>query len=81
MTTSETNAFRACLKDMPTNEITQIIRECLNELTKRLRDIHGFPRTIIIHGYLDDGLWPNVLFIGRKHIFNGNVESAHTYKL
>lgn len=81
MTSNETNKLREYLQHISINELCHIIRECIDELYKRLRQHCGFPRTIYVHGYLDDMSYPNVLFIGNEHNFNGEVGSAHTYKL
>lgn len=82
MSTDEVKKLRSYLEDESMTSIGTIIKECILEITRRLQKDHGFPRSIFVHGRIDNGYsYPDILLIGNEHNFNGNIESAHTYRL
>lgn len=82
MTTNEIRKLRSYLEDESMTSICNIIKECILEITRRLQKDHAFPRSIYVHGRINDGYsYPDILLIGNEHNFNDDVESAHTYRL
>ena len=82
MATDEIKKLRSYLEDESITSICTMIKECILELTRRLQKDSGFPRSIYVHGRIDNGYsYPDILLIGNEHNFNGDVESAHTYRL
>lgn len=82
MSTDEVKKLRSYLEDESMTSMCTMIKECILEITRRLQKDHGFPRSIYVHGRINDGYsYPDILLIGNEHNLNDDVESAHTYRL
>lgn len=65
MTTNEIRKLRSYLEDESMTSICNIIKECILEITRRLQKDHAFPRSIYVHGRINDGYsYPDILLIG-----------------